>query len=76
MELDTGKARVNRPLSIAFLVETKQRDGTAWRQDAQQGSVGEPPTCSLVNPKSGPTLAGRQNHSTDSTVCFSEKLCK
>lgn len=58
MELDTGKARVKIDLSpIAFLVETKQRDGTAWRQDAQQGSVGEPPTCSLVNPKSGPTLA-------------------
>lgn len=56
---------MNRPLSVALLVETKQLDGTAWRRDAQQGGVGEPPTCSLANPKSGPTLAGRR---TDSTV--------
>lgn len=58
--------------SISFLVETSRLDGAVWIQVIHQGSVVEPPR-SLVNSKSGPTLAYKQK---EFTVCFSEKLCK
>lgn len=60
-------------ISNAWLVETSQLGGAVWTQVIHQGSVGEPPPCSLVNSKSGPTLADKQK---EFTVCFSEKLCK
>lgn len=46
-------------ISIIFLVETSQLDGAVWTHVIRQGGGVEPP-CSLVNSKSGPTLADKQ----------------
>lgn len=49
---------------IAFLVEAWELDCAVCIQDVHQGGVGEPLPCSLVNSKSGPTLADRKNNFT------------
>lgn len=46
-------------ISIIFLVETSQLDSAVWTQVIRQGGGVEPP-CSLVDSKSGPTLADKQ----------------
>lgn len=49
----------------------RQLDGTVWRRDVHRGSAGESPTRSLVNSKSGPTLADRQKI----LLCVSLRSC-